>query len=111
MDGLILVTRLLALGLYAGTFFYAVSTLRCCVNGNWPGKITLWIVLILSGYWTFSYVWIIVDTWDALVWPGNTGFIAMLTRVGHYATAIGMYVIVSFVRTVATRYNIEIVNE
>ena len=109
MNWPILLTRLLALGLYAGTFFYAASALRLPI-GHWPRKMSLWIITILSGYWALSYIWIIVDTWDNLVWP-TLGFIAMLTRVGHYATAIGMYVLVAFIRAVTKQYDMAKIDE
>ena len=97
----ILLTRGIVWVAYAAVFIYACIVSRS-MTGNWTRKATLYIFMIVSGYWTLFYTHLLVTQWDVL--NSSSSAIAMWSRVGHLIGAVGMWTIISFLEMVRTRY-------
>lgn len=88
---------------YAASGGYAYKTVRG-ISGNWSRKATLHIFGILSTYWMGFYIWAVVSQLGYL--SPSFSVVALASRVGHYFTAAGFFVIVSFLSMVNRKYTI-----
>lgn len=94
MNILSILTRLIVLVLYGAVFIYAFSAIVQSTR-FWVRRAMVIIIAIVSLYWTLFYTHLIVVQFDVVL-TANT--IALWSRVGHIATAVGLWTIVAFVR-------------
>ena len=104
MDWDTILTRGLVLALYLGVFVHAFGV-DTQMKGNWSRRASLHIIMLISGFWSAVYVWILIATWGVTL-GGPMVAITMGTRIGHYVTAAGLWVIVSFLKMVNEKYDI-----
>jgi hypothetical protein len=88
---------------YAVSGGYAYKTIRE-MSGNWSRKATLHIFGILSTYWMAFYIWLLASQFGAFSPPFS--LITLLSRLGHYFTAAGFFVIIAFLSMVNRKYTI-----
>ena len=103
MEYFVLITRALVIVMYVAVFIYACMTVNI-LGGNWTRRVTVVIFMIISGYWSTLYIYVLLSRWNLSV--EGTSAIAMWTRIGHYVIAGGLWTIIGFLRTVAKRYEI-----
>ena len=107
MNWAALLTRGLVFILYASVFMHAAFVLHK-MSGNWSRKATLYIVMIMSGYWSLFYVHLLVTQFDIVL---TASTVAMWSRVGHVIVAVGLWTIVSFLNMVRKEYSLVAVRE
>ena len=101
----VLLTRGLVLLLYIVAFVHMarVDWRIRGRGGSWSRRASLHIMMIIAGFWVVFYSYLLITQWDGVSSPS---FIAMSSRVGHYITAAGGYIIASFIDMVASQYAI-----
>ena len=105
VDWDVLLTRGLVWLLYVAAFIHMVRVDLVVkgMGGSWSRRASLHIMMLIAAYWIGFYTFLLVTQWDGLSSPS---WAAMFSRIGHYITAAGGFVIASFIKMVSLQYAI-----
>lgn len=97
------ITRGLVFAMYGWTFFFALFVAKD-ITGNWTRRTTLVLIMMMSGMWAAYYGWITAGTIFGWLPTFPISVTLVLSRIGHYVTAAGLWTIVYFLRMVSREY-------